>query len=165
MKHIQLTNGGVALVDDEDFESLNIYRWRRVDKSDSALQYAVRSEGVYKQGTFRLISMHRAVIDAQSGQIVDHKNGDGLDNRRSNLRICTHAENMRNQKSQGVAGKSQYKGVQWDRRGKNWRARIYVNKQPINGGNHLTEADAAKAYDNLASQHFGEFARLNFPTL
>lgn len=163
MKEIALTNGGTALVDDEDFESLNRFKWRRSDQGKG--HYAVRNEGVYKLGTFKLILMHRAIKDAQKGQILDHINGNGLDNRKDNLRFCTHAQNMQNQRSKNVAGTSRYKGVHWHPRGNSWRARIVVNKKSISGGCYAIEADAAKAYDALAAQHFGEFARLNFPSL
>jgi hypothetical protein len=95
--------------------------------------------------------------------VVDHKNGDKLDNRRENLRICTIAENIRNSKTSTKKGKtSRYKGVYWVGRIKKWVARIHVDRKGLHVGVFTDEAEAARAYDVAARQHFGEFARTNF---
>lgn len=112
--------------------------------------------------------MHRAIIDAPNGMVVDHINGDSLDNRRSNLRLATSQENNRNAKK--AAGKmrvmsSQYKGlsrVKDGLRSKKWRAMLAIDRKRIHLGHFNTEEEAARAYDAAAKEHFGEFARLNF---
>lgn len=105
--------------------------------------------------------LHRMVMNAPYGVQVDHINGDTLDNRRCNLRLCSHAENQHNKNSQ--AGTSKYKGVYLYKRDKKWRAMIAKNKKNIHLGYFNDEIQAAHAYDEAARQLFGEFARLNFP--
>lgn len=98
------------------------------------------------------------------GESVDHINGDGLDNRRSNLRVCSHAENRRNSKK--VSGRrklaSHYKGVSHPSKNR-WTASITVMWKTLHIGSFKTEIEAARAYDEAARNHHGVFARLNFP--
>jgi hypothetical protein len=105
--------------------------------------------------------MHRLIMDAPANMQVDHIDGDGLNNTRSNLRLCSNMQNCHNQ---GVAAnnKSGYRGVSWDARRGKWRAVIMVNGRLRSLGYHATPADAAIAYDSAARQLFGEYARLNF---
>lgn len=106
--------------------------------------------------------MHRLVMGAVSGQIVDHISGDIRDNRRVNLRICTHAENMRNRRS--VSGSSLYKGVKIELRpsgSSRIRATITHNRKTIHLGTFKTEEDAARAYDAMAIRLQGSFACTN----
>jgi hypothetical protein len=155
-KEIPLTKGKVAIVDDEDFEELSKYKWRF-----SSTEYAVRHTTVNgKKCQFR---MHRVVMNLGGSQLeVDHINHNTLDNRKSNLRICTHAENSRFSRKQSN-NKSGYKGVCWSKRDKKWLATIY---RP-SGNNYIglfsTPEEAAMAYDREAKILFGEFAYLNFP--
>lgn len=109
-----------------------------------------------------IAKLHRLIVGARTGQCVDHINGDTLDNRRSNLRLCTTTENNRNVRHYGLS--SQFKGVQRlanciDR----WRAHIQVDGRLIHLGCFPSAAEAARAYDEAALKYFGEFARLNFP--
>ena len=104
--------------------------------------------------------MHRLIMQAIDGQYVDHINGDGLDNRRENLRICTHAQNMQNQMPVRL-GTSKYKGVSWDKVAKKWAAHINLDGKPKKLGRFVAEEDAAKAYDSAAIEHYGEYARPN----
>jgi hypothetical protein len=106
------------------------------------------------------VRLHRLIAGAQEGMDVDHINGDGLDNRKANLRVCTHQENMANQpKREG--GSSSFKGVCWDESKGKWAAKLTVNGETKNLGRFDSEADAAMAYDREASKCFGAFARLN----
>jgi hypothetical protein len=104
--------------------------------------------------------MHREIAGPGPGQVVDHINHDGLDNRRCNLRVCSHAENVRNQRGQ-YGRSSRYKGVSRDRRLGKWRAQIWHNGKHTYLGLHDSETAAAEAYNAKARELFGEFAYLN----
>jgi hypothetical protein len=156
MKEIQLTKGKVAKVDDADFDWLSQWKW--------SWHYAGYAFRMYRTHyTLHRVAMARAIMDlaASDKRVVDHINGDSLDNRRCNLRVCSRAENMRNVKLRRTSI-SGYKGVshtkEWG-----WRVKLQVNGKVISGGTFLTSAEAAKAYDELAIKYHGEFARLNFP--
>ena len=152
MKTIALINGGEALVDDEDFDRLNFYQWHN-NKG-----YAYRHE--YRKGKKKGIFMHREIMRPPDSLEVDHKYGNTLDNRKANLRLCTHRENMQNQKK--VAGcSSRYKGVTWHKQMSKWMARIYCNYKPIQLGYFDSEVEAARKYNEAALSLYGAFARLN----
>ncbi len=156
-REIGLTQGKVAVVDDDDFDCLNQYKWQAHNNYGYGW-YAVRcSYGPRK----RTIFMHRQVLGLRRGKLADHINGNGLDNRRSNLRLCTHSQNSANHQKR--KGKSKYNGVCWCKQYQKWRARICVDYKRIHLGRYDTEIEAAAAYDVAAVKHFGEFARLNFP--
>lgn len=150
MKQIPLTKGYVALVDDEDFEYLSKFKW--TVKIGRRTVYAVRHLE---------IPMHRVVIQVDDDKVVDHINRDGLDNRKKNLRTCTHLENRRNSTGK-IGGTSKYKGVTWNKQHKKWKARVHINRKEIFLGYFKNEEDAAKAYDIKAKEMFGEYAFLNF---
>lgn len=149
MCHVIPVNGheSGAKVDREDFERVTRLRW-----------YAWRSAGlVYARSTRDKLAMHRFVLgDIPSGMVVDHINGDGLDNRRSNLRICTQRENSRNR-----GAKRGFRGVSWKADIGRWRARIMVDRREISLGAFDTQESAAAAYNEAAIEHYGAFARLN----
>jgi hypothetical protein len=107
------------------------------------------------------IYLHRLLMNAPEGMEVDHINGDGLDNRRCNLRVCTHEQNLANQRHQLRATYSPYKGVTWCKRTKRWRAQIKAHQQHVNLGTFTNERDAAIAYNRAAREAWGEYARLN----
>ena len=114
-----------------------------------------------------MVYMHRVITGAREGEHVDHINGNTLDNRRNNLRKCSAQDNVRNRrKPSHRAGRpttSIYKGVSWQPRESRWYATIGINGQQIVLGRFTDEIEAAHAYDRAARQHFGAFARLNFP--
>jgi hypothetical protein len=153
IRFIPLTQGKFAIVDAEDYEHLSKYKW-----------YAVYAGGkfyAYRSVKYRAVSMHRQIMGEPKGKVVDHRDGNSLNNRRSNLRICTFAQNQLNRRSTG--GVSRYKGV-WFKKGHNkWKAQIGFNGKKIHIGYFKDEIDAAKAYDKKAKEFFGEFAYLNFP--
>ena len=152
MKEIQLTQGKVALVDDEDFDWLNQWKWCC---SHDYANKAVR----LSNGKYSAITMHRLILLAHKGQEVDHINGNRLDNRRVNLRFCSRTENQYNKKRQ-KNNTTGYKGVRKHRDGK-WEAKIRVNGERIYLGIYVNIHDAAKAYDEAALKYHGEFAYLN----
>lgn len=155
-KEIELTQGKVAIVDDEDYEWLNQWKWCYHKSYNGG--YAERTD--YKNGVQKTIKMHREIMNATKGQQIDHKNLNRLDNTKENLRICNIQENSFNRKSKGVTSK--YKGVSYSTNGNcKWRARIYCGDKRIHIGYYDNEIDAAKAYNEEAIKLFGEFAWLN----
>jgi len=151
---ILLTQGRVAIVDDEDFERLSRWKWH-YDKG-----YAVRMSSALL-GRRKPILMHREILNTPEEMETDHVNGDGLDNRHENLRVCIHAENQHNsQKSR--ANTSGYKGVSFCKSHQKWCAFIGINGKVKFLGGFIDVLDAAYAYDNAARNLFGDFARTNF---
>lgn len=157
MKEIKLTRGFVTLVDDEDFQYLNQFKWYAF-KNHNRNYYAARRK-TNPGGTSKTVFMHREIINPSIGNQVDHKSRNSLDNTRANLRECTPAQNSMNKKNQN-GSKSQYKGVTIF--GGKWKAQITCNNKGIYLGLFTSEALAALAYDNKAKELFGEFANLNF---
>lgn len=156
---IPLTQGKFALIDEEDLPLIQGYSW-----------YAQHTRGKYyacalvpgRGKNRRRVSMHRLILGITDPQIrPDHRDGNSLNNVRSNLRRATRQQNSFNLQKQKTATSSRYKGV--CRRSANWEARIRVRKQLIHLGMHVTEEGAARAYDAAAIRYFGEFAALNFP--
>jgi len=136
-----------ADVDEIDFEKLNQFRW-----SFHSAGYATRNRA--------RILMHREIMNAPRGMVVDHIDGNRLNNQRSNLRVCSHKENCRNQKKQIIKRSSRFKGVSLYRNGK-WRVAIKLNQVDIHIGYFESEESAALAYNKKALDLFGEFAKLN----
>ncbi len=151
---IHLPRGRFALVDEADFAVLSAFAWSTsgCGTSNSKL-YAHRSEGS------RWIKMHIEIMKPPPGFLVDHRSGDTLDNRRSNLRLATPVDNARN--SVKRSKRNPYKGVDFDHG--RWVAQITVDSVASRLGRFATPEEAARAYDDAARRRFGVFARLNFP--
>lgn len=149
-------SGRVALVDADDFWDLADYDWYV-----TAGGYAFRNTSTDKTIN-RPVYMHRQILQTPIGFETDHVNGDKLDNRRANLRVCTRQQNTWNRRKLSTRETlSPYKGVWVD--GFAWIAQITVDGQLVKSEHFAVEEEAARAYDDLARKHFGAFARLNFP--
>ena len=155
MKTIPLTRGHGALVDDEDYDRIASVKWYASVQSN--VTYANRD--TCESGKRVTVSMHRFIMQPPKGMRVDHINGDGLDNRKANLRICTPGENLRNQRR--AKGRSAFKGVSFHAHNKKWRAQICVDGRRMCLGYFPDERSAAMKYDAAALIHFGEFACTN----
>jgi len=157
-KKITLTQGKIVIVDDEDYDWIRQWKWCAA--KDHQCFYAVR--GIWIKGTYKAIRMHRQILNPPPNKEVDHINGDGLDNRRCNLRISTRSQNGANQRAQQREKTSQYKGVRWCKEVQKYRAYIKVNGRQKHLGYFNSEEVAAQVYNKFATEYFGEFARLNF---
>ena len=158
MKEIKLTRGKVALVDDEDFEELNKYKWCTCKKRHTF--YAVRrTRDGSRKG--RIIYMHRQILGFPKK--VDHRDGCGTHNQKNNLRVCTNRQNHMNSRPR-LGCSSKFKGVTFFEKGNKWLARLVLEGKSFSLGLHATEEDAALAYNRKAIEIFGEFARLNIIT-
>lgn len=156
MKYIQITKEARAIVDDEDYEKMSQYSWY-LSKG-----YAYRNQylgGGKKNQRQKHFAMHREIMAVSPGIYIDHKNGNPLDNRKSNLRPCTQSQNSANQKlrSNNTSG---HKGVYWSKVAGKWMAYIKVNYKRINLGYYVDIEDAIKAYEIASKNYFGKFARI-----
>ena len=157
-KEIPLTQGKFALVDDDMFEYLNQWKWFAY-QGKYGKWYARRNEG--KRPFRRIIHMHRVVSNTSDGMETDHRDGDGLNNQRYNLRDSTHSQNIANitKRSDNTSG---YKGVHWHKHRKKWASQIRVAGKKISLGYYDSAEEAARAYDRAALKYFGPYAVLNF---
>lgn len=158
MKEIPLTKGRVALVDDEDFIEISKHKWYA--NHDTHTIYAQRTPTI--EGKQITIRMHRYILNAPYGQKVDHKDGNGLNNQRNNLRLCSNSQNGQNCRLR-KDNKSGYKGVYWDSEVNKWASSLGFKNKTIRIGRFTCLIKAAKAYDKKATELYGEFAVLNFP--
>ena len=183
---IPLTQGKFAKVSSKDFAELNQYRWFaiRMKRPDGTTLnwYAARNK-VVDVGKRRTVYMHRQILEIKIGRKLlpfpqehtDHKNGDGLDNLRSNLRLASPQQNSQNQTHKRQDCSSRYLGVNYEAKSNKWVAFIRDGARDPQTGSSMKrclgrwpanlkgEKSAAKAYDDAASRSFGEFAKLNFP--
>lgn len=171
MKLIKLTQGQFAQVDDEDYDYLNQFKW--CTQKNRNTYYAVRA--IHMNGKKCKVIMHRVILELKDSKIlVDHIDRNGLNNQRNNLRSCNNSQNQMNKRSKGI---SKYLGVSlqnYKSTSKNtpeliynkWHAAISPNKKRISLGLYPFTPEgeilAAKAYDQAAKEHYGEFANLNF---
>jgi hypothetical protein len=152
---IVLSRGLVAVVDDEDYEMLKAWKWRIIPSQRTF--YAATT--VRRGGTRHTVQMHRMLLLPEAGVEVDHVDGNGLNNTRKNIRLCTHSQNAMNAKTRR-SNSSGIKGVSFNRRDKKWQARI--GGRGLSLGVFTDPLSAALAYDLAAIEEFGEFAHPNF---
>lgn len=156
MKEIELTQGKVAIVDDEDYDRANQYKWRARENKRTGVFYAIK----HKTTVDSYIYMHRFILQVSNEEQVDHICGDTLDNRKSQLRICSNMENSRNQKIRND-NSSGAKGVYWSKEKNKWRVQIRVNGIKHHLGYFSDKALAIDVYNLSAIEYFGEYARIN----
>ena len=156
MQEIPLTKGYVAIVDDDDYEKVAAFKWCAHVDSKNGKVYAYRNSRSVPN------CMHRFIMGETNPKIlIDHKNGNGIDNQRHNLRRANSSRNNANTGKYKI-NKSGYKGVHWDKVEKQWVAQITADRKKTFIGRFSEKEDAAKAYDALAFKIFGPFAVLNF---
>jgi hypothetical protein len=155
---IPVGHGEHVLVDDDDVDKALTFSWALNDKGYAVATYR-------ESGKKRHVRLHRLVLDFPRGMQVDHVDGNRRDNRKRNLRVASHGENLRNRgghKRNGVKT-SRYKGVHFSRERRRWVAGIGVDGRRVPLGRFTCEVQAARAYDEAARKHHGSFAFLNFP--
>ena len=155
MKSIKLTQWKYAIVDNDVYERVGKLRWYAWQHPNTGTWYAARSE----KG--RRVHLHRAILNAPRNLHVDHINGNGLDNRRSNLRLATTAQNNQN-RDKYKNNTTGYKGVSQQRGRRRFRAQIYVNGRAIYLGWYETAIEAALAYDRAVWKYHGPYGCTNF---
>jgi hypothetical protein len=152
MAQATTSNGTTFQYDEADAYIVNSFKWRSQVTAKGKTYIATTYGGSSHY-------LHRALTRAKKGEVVDHINGDTLDNRRANLRVCTAKENTYNKRTSG--GASKYKGVHTKTNGNTWTACIKRDGVTYRAGTFKTEEEAAMAYNDLAKQIFGQFAWLN----
>lgn len=151
--NIILTRGEKSTVDYKEYKNISSFKW--CCTLHGGKKYATRNS----KGN-RTIYLHRQIMDFPVGLVVDHINGDTLDNRRTNLRICTQKENIRNSKMFNT-NTSGYRGVTFRKDRGKWASQIMINDKHISLGMYLDKKKAAKAYNTKSKELFGEFSFQN----
>lgn len=158
MQRIPLTRGLFAIVDDDDYEKLAAHKWC-ANKANYNAIYAIRGIWDKEEKKTVFVSMHRVIMGASKGQQVDHINGDKLDNRKANLRLCESKENQWNMRPRASGSK----GVHFCKRRAHlptpWQAYITISKKRIHIGYYVSQQNAQDAYNAEALARFGQFAR------
>lgn len=153
-----------AKISPEDAGKVLPHKWHSYRSKVHPHIFYAKADWVEENGVRKQVKMHRLIMNAPDGVHVDHINGDGLDNRRENLRLVTPQLNQANSRKR-MKGTSRFKGVCWSAASKKWRASIVINNRQIYLGLFADELDAAKAYDKKALELFGEHAHLNLPEM
>ncbi|MGA2172192.1 MAG: AP2 domain-containing protein [Sedimentisphaerales bacterium] len=158
-RKIYLDEGLWAILDPQDYYRFGCFKW--CVAGENGKHYAVRGQRISPKD-IKLVRLHRLIMDAPKGLLVDHRNGDSLDNRRANLRLATRLQNQWNRrKSKNTT--SRFMGVSFYKRHGKWAAYINIAKKRIHLGHFDSEIEAARIHDAAAKKYRGEFARLNFP--
>jgi hypothetical protein len=161
-RRIYLGEGKWTILEQADYYRLKHYKWIVYGTGNGGQNlYAIRFKLIEPYKT-TMVSMHREIMNAKDERLVDHRNCNSLDNRKSNLRFATRAENMRNRRKKRNAT-SQYLGVHYYKPQGTWSCAILHNGKRIWLGRFVNEIDAAKTHDVAAKKYHREFARLNFP--
>lgn len=163
-KTIVLTQGKLAIVSDEDFEWASQFRWYAHNHPSKSRDnwYARRNPPAVNGRVRGSIYLHREIArraGLPSSPRYDHRNGDGLDNQRGNIRPCTQSQNLANMRKFLGTGSSRFKGVSWSRQHGKWGAKVQVNQKQIWLGLFATEEAGHRAYATAAKNYFGEFSR------
>lgn len=158
MKKIPLSKYGrknkgkyFALIDDEDFEAINKIDWCCTGHYGVCDYAHARIKG-------KLISMHRYILKSDKGEYTDHKNRNGLDNRKENLRICSQSQNQYNRKKQ-VNNTSGFKGISWHKKSKKWQVNLRIPGKQLYFGLYSNKEKALEVYNQNIKRICGEFAR------
>ena len=159
-RRIGLTDRKFAIVDEAEYYRLGNFGW--CAKTCFGKTYAIRFADTPKRGAVT-ISMHREIMNAPAGLLVDHRNRNTLDNRRANLRLATYSQNGCNSRIDKTKASSRFRGVRFIKKTGKWAANIRINGKKTWLGSFDSEIDAARAYDEAAKKYHREFARLNFP--
>lgn len=157
MKKIKLTQGKSSLVDNSDYELLNKFKWQAY--WDGYNWYAGRSDKKIKDKPRQTIKMHRVIMNPKKFQEVDHINGDGLNNQRKNLRLCSHQQNCFNRKRM-ISNTSGFKGVNWNKNSKKWIARIQINGKRISLGYFNSKEKANEIYIKNSKKYHGKYSKI-----
>lgn len=158
MKLIPLTRGFFAKVDDEDYDFLMQWKWHV--RKNKNVYYAARDSKRDECGNHPKIHLHRVIMNTPANMMVDHKDFNGLNCQKNNMRNCTRSQNaMHSRYHRSISSK--YFGVCYDKDRNKWMANLMFNKKAIHIGRFNTEIEAAKARDLMAIKYFGEYANLN----
>lgn len=155
---IPLTQGKVAIIDAVDWDLVKDFKWHT--QKNHLCSYAIAN--IKRNGKRTTIGMHQILMGTYSKMHVDHINNDGLDNRRNNLRVCTVSQNRANSKTH-LNNTSGYRGVSFKKNTNRWKSQIRINKKLYDLGEFDLKEDAARVYDIISREWYGEYATLNFP--
>jgi hypothetical protein len=159
MREIQLTQGYVALIDDEDYDMVNFFSWH-VMKRKTNIYVGTQACVLNKKNI--MITLHWLLIrNVPKGYEIDHIDGNALNNQKSNLRVVTHTQNMKNARKSSGCVTSKYKGVFKPNGVNSYKVLITVDKKVIYLGYYKDELEAAKVYNEAALKYFGEYAKIN----
>jgi hypothetical protein len=158
-RRIYLGDDKWTIVEPADFYRINNFGWFIVGKKTRL--YAARNI-INETGKIKIVRLHREIMKAPAKLLVDHRNGNSLDNRRDNLRLATLSQNACNVRINKAGCSSRYRGVRWSKVGKRWEAQLGFKRKSIFLGHFDSEEEAARVYDEAAKKYHGEFARLNF---
>lgn len=154
---IQINNGHNLIIDDKDWDILKMVNWYASKNTTGTNKYYARGHDLF---TGNKLTLHRFLLDAKDGELVDHINGNGLDNRRCNLRICTNQQNQYN-REKNSNNTSGYKGVSWCNSNKKWKSYIWVDGRNKYLGQYDTPEDAYSSYKKASKQYHKEFSNDN----
>jgi hypothetical protein len=159
-RRIYLGEGEWTIVEPQDYYWLSDFKWSIIGNGRKV--YAIRNIIVGPKKT-KILNLHREIMKAPAGLMVDHRNNNSLDNRRANLRLATRAQNVQNSQKRNIKTTSRFIGVHLDKESGRWATKIAYQGKVLWLGRFKDEVEAAKAYDAAAKKYRGEFAKLNFP--